>query len=69
MSDKIARKRAELELLEAEAEFVEKKQSGKLTDEDKHNLRALRRSFREDVREPVKEGAAPQAVGSKAKAN
>lgn len=68
MSDKIARKQAELDLLKAEAEFVEKKEKGKLTHDDRLALRALRQEFREKYRTP-KPGASPAAIGTKAKAN
>lgn len=67
MSDKIERKQKELELLKAEAEFVEKKEAGTLTDEDKHALRALRQEFRESYRSP-KPGASPAAISNTAKA-
>jgi len=69
MSDKIAKKKAELELLEAEAEFRAKKADGSLTIEDRHALRELRQSFRENVRQPVKDGAAVETINSKAKAH
>jgi hypothetical protein len=69
MSDKIARKEAELALLKAEAEFVEKKQNGTLTNEDRLALRALREAYRSDVRLPVVDGAAPAAIGAKAEVN
>jgi len=68
MSDKIARKQAELDLLIAEAEFIEKKQSGELTNDDRLALRELRQAFRDGFRQPTKDGAAPKAIGSKAKA-
>lgn len=68
MSDKIARKKAELELLEAEAEFVAKKQSGKLTADDRHALRELRQAFRQNHRTPVENGASVESIGAKAKA-
>jgi hypothetical protein len=69
MSDKIARKKAELTLLEAEAEFVAKKQKGTLSNEDRVALRALREAYRLDVRQPVVNGAAPAAIGAKAEVN
>jgi len=69
MSDKIAKKKAELAVLEAEAEFSKKKAAGKLTQADKEDLRALRKAFRENHREPTKDGAAPAALGAKAKVN
>lgn len=67
MSDKIERKRKELEVLEAEAEFREKKAAGTLTNEDKLALRALRQEFRENHRQ-AKPGASPAAISNKAKA-
>jgi len=66
MSDKIARKEAELALLKAEAAFREKKAAGKLSPEDKLALRALRQEYRENQRPPVVDGAAPAAIGAKA---
>jgi uncharacterized protein YnzC (UPF0291/DUF896 family) len=69
MSDKIARKRAELELLEAEAAFVEKKKAGTLTSEDRVALRALRQAYRSGARPPVKDGASVAAIGAKAEVN
>ena len=69
MSDKIAKKKAEVALLEAEAAFSAKKKAGKLTDKDRHELRALRQSFRDNHRSPVVDGASVEAIGAKAKVN
>jgi hypothetical protein len=66
MSDKLARKRAELALLEAEEAFREKKAGGEVAREDKLALRELRQSFRDEYRQPVSEGAAPAAIKPKA---
>lgn len=66
MSDKIARKEAELALLKAEAEFVAKKKAGELTNEDRLALRALRAEYRSSVRRPVKDGVSVEAIGTKA---
>lgn len=69
MSDKIARKEAELALLKLEAAFVAKKKAGKLTVDDRLALRAARQDYRLNVRRPVKNGAAPAAIGTKAEVN
>ena len=69
MSDKIARLKAQLELAELEAEFVAKKAAGKLTYEDKVALREARQAYRENVRQPVQDGAAPAAIGASAEVN
>ena len=69
MSDKIAAAKAALAVLEAEAEFAAKKADGTLTSEDKLALRALRQEYRENLRKPVKDGAAPAAIGVKAEVN
>lgn len=66
MSDKIARKEAELVLLKAEAEFVAKKEAGELTSEDRLALRALREAYRLTYRGPVKDGVSVAAIGTKA---
>jgi hypothetical protein len=66
MSDKIARKEAELALMKAEAEFIAKKKAGKLTNEDRLALREMRQAYRLNVRQPVADGAAPAAIGTKA---
>lgn len=63
---KLERKRAELALLEAEAEFVAKKADGSVTVEDKEELRALRQVFREEHRQPAP-GAAVESISSKGK--
>ena len=64
----IERKDAELAVMKAEADFVEKKQAGELTDEDRHQLRALRQEYRADHRQPVKDGASPDPINANAKA-
>lgn len=66
MSDQLARKRAELELLEAEAAFKEKKAAGELTNEDRAELHAVRTAYRLNYRQPVKDGAAPEVIGTEA---
>lgn len=63
---KLARKRAELELLEAEAAFAVRKLAGEVTREDKETLRELRRTFREKYRQPA-EGASPEPIATQAK--
>lgn len=68
MSDKIAKLEAELALKKAEAAFVDKKKAGKLTSKDRAELFALRQAFRENHRQPAKNGAAPAAIGAKAEA-
>lgn len=65
MSDKIARMKAEVALLEAEEEFTAKKASGKVSRDDKDALRALREAFRTEWRQAVKNGAAPEAINTK----
>lgn len=67
MSDKIAAARAALAVLEAEEEFRQKKLAGEVTVEDKLALRALREEYRSNHRRPVKDGAAPGAIGAAAK--
>lgn len=66
---KIEQLEAQLELLRAEEAFREKKKSGEVTEGDKLELRALRQEYREKYRQPTKEGAAPDAIKNKAKAN
>lgn len=67
INDKVAFKEAELALLKAEAEFVEKKQAGPVSMEEKLALRALRQEFRLNYRKPVKNGAQPAAIQAGAK--
>lgn len=66
---RIEAKRAELELLEAEEAFHQKKLDGTATTEDKVAIRELRRAYRENYRQPTTEGAAPAAIGAKGKVN
>ncbi len=63
------KKKAELAVLVAEEEFRHKKANGEATAEDRHALRALRQQFREEFRQPVKDGAAPDVIGAEAEVN
>lgn len=65
MSDKIARAEAELALLKAEAAFTEKKAAGKVTADDKNELRALRQEYRENWRKATKNGAQAGVIATK----
>jgi hypothetical protein len=61
----IAEDEARLALRKAERDLIAKKKAGKLTNKDRLALRGLRRAYREDVRTPTTEGAAPAAIGTK----
>lgn len=70
MSDLIAAKEKELELLKAEQAFVDAKEAGTVTVSMKADLRALRQEYREKYRPTVnagKAGATPATVKAKAK--
>ena len=57
----------ELNLMEAEDEFLAKKIAGTLTKQDRLDLREIRKEYRLKYRKPVKpgEGAAPNPVIAK----
>ena len=70
MATKADKLKAQLKLVEAEDKFVAKKEAGKLTVKDRHDLRAVRQEYREKWRGPPKDGgAAPATTGSATEVN
>jgi len=63
IDNQVAFKEAELDLLKAEDVFIEKKEAGEATTEDKLALRQLRQDFRLNHRRPAAEGAQPGSIG------